>query len=90
MANDDNVPAAGDIIVADSNGNLFWVKQDVWSSQPPVPAAQSGQMADLVNQGVVLANIPPNSQPGTGCACYLLNLNSIAAKADTAKKAKKR
>jgi len=87
MPNAKGVPQPDDIVVATPDGSLYWIKKSVWTGTT-LPGEQSGQMTDLVSQGVILANVPLNSQPGTGCACYLLNLASIAAKADAQKKVK--
>jgi hypothetical protein len=66
-----------DLVVIGLDGrSIFWVPKEVYEATR-LPESLSAQISVLVGQGMVLADVPRFSLPGTGSACFLLNLASI-------------
>ncbi|HYO52701.1 hypothetical protein [Archangium sp.] len=60
------------------NDEFYWLKKDEYQNHGhEIDTSMVGQAMHLVEQGVVLADIPVGSIPGVGAQCYLLNLRSI-------------
>lgn len=53
----------------------YYVSKDDWM-KTEVPDDLGKIIADLVNNGAVLASIAATGE-GVGCACYLINLDNI-------------
>lgn len=55
----------------------FFISEEDWKKNN-LPEELGKVVADLVNNGAVLASIKASGQ-GVGCACYLLNLDNIVS-----------
>jgi len=65
-----------DLIIHSDDGNYYLVTKDVYT-RTPLPRSLQGTPQLLVQYGSTLATVDPGTNPGTGCACYVLNLQAI-------------
>jgi uncharacterized protein YbjT (DUF2867 family) len=63
-----------DIVIYADDGKFYVITKDQYL-QSPLPDSLSGEAFMLVKNGTFVANMP--NEPGVGCACYLLNVNSL-------------
>lgn len=70
-----------DIVLADDNGKVYHITQDVLAGLEPVDLTDNRYqlIAGLLKQGVSTAAIPTVDDPGPepDAFCYLLNLGSL-------------
>ena len=54
---------------------IYYVSEETWQQQE-VPDDLKADVLQLLQGGAILASIPATGE-GIGCACYLIDLNSI-------------
>lgn len=66
-----------DLVLIGLDGkSIFWVPKEVYETRR-IPEGLTTQISLLVGEGTVLADVPRGSLPGTGSACFLVNLASL-------------
>lgn len=71
-------PESDDLLILARDDKFYWLKKDAYQNpEHVIPSSMTGQAKHLVEQGVVLADIPLGSVPGVGCMCYLVNLSGL-------------
>ena len=67
---------ADDLVIYGDDGKYYLVKKSVYT-QTELPKSLQATPSLLVTYGSVLATVDPGTNPGTGCACYVLNLTAV-------------
>ena len=58
--------------------NFYWLQKSEYQNEShEIDTSMVRQARHLVDQGVVLADVPVGSIPGVGAQCYLVNLGGI-------------
>ena len=71
-------PKSDDLMILARDDVFYWLRREAYQTADHViPTSMVDQAKTLVEQGVVLADIPVGSIPGVGCMCYLVNLSGI-------------
>ena len=71
-----------DLVIRDEAGNYFWLTKDEYQKAAiPLDGGERGKMKALlqflINEGTVMADIPPGGLKSVKGACYLINLEAI-------------
>lgn len=67
---------AEDLVIYGDDGKYYLVKKEVYT-QTELPRVLQGTPQLMVTYGSVLATVDPGTNPGVGCACYILNLTAV-------------
>jgi hypothetical protein len=71
-------PGLDDLVILGRDDEFYWLqKSEYQNERHEIDTSMVGQAQQLVEQGVVLADIPVGSIPGVGAQCYLVNLGGI-------------
>ena len=72
---DVKIPFINDLVIPDKDGKIYYVPESEWKKRE-VPDELRAEVQDLIQHGTLLAAMP-QSDPGIGAACYLINLANI-------------
>jgi len=71
-------PGSDDLVILARDEEFYLLKKEAYqTSDHVIPASMVSQAKLLVEQGVMLADIPVGSIPGVGAMCYLVNLGGF-------------
>ncbi|WP_375767463.1 hypothetical protein NR798_38170 [Archangium gephyra] len=71
-------PGMDDLVILGRDDAFYWLQKSEYQNEShEIDTSMVGQAQHLVEQGVVLADIPVGSIPGVGAQCYLVNLGGI-------------
>jgi hypothetical protein len=71
-------PGIDDLVILGRDEQFYWLQKSEYQNKShEIDTSMVGQATHLVEQGVVLADIPVGSIPGVGAQCFLVNLGGL-------------
>jgi len=71
-------PGMDDLVILGRDDEFYWLqKSEYQNKEHEIDTSMVGQAMHLVEQGVLLADVPVGSIPGVGAQCFLVNLSGL-------------